>query len=116
MSVEERFQPISFSMPKFRLPLFVLAGLALTGLPGSIYSQPATRTVSSSLRKIQDVFIYKDERFYCAFPSIVRHRDGELLVAFRRAPERRALGERRTSHTDPNSYLVLVRSSDAGKT
>src|SRR5205085_9857493 len=41
---------------------------------------------------------------------------GELLVAFRRAPERRIFGEPATTHTDPNSYLMLVRSSDQGKT
>src|SRR5258705_10428417 len=47
---------------------------------------------------------------------MVRRPNGDLLVAFRRAPERRALGEPSTGHTDPNSYLVLVRSKDDGKT
>ncbi|HWH69463.1 MAG TPA: sialidase family protein [Candidatus Sulfotelmatobacter sp.] len=42
--------------------------------------------------------------------------DGELIVAFRRAPERRIFGETSTSHTDPNSYLMLLRSRDEGKT
>ncbi|HEY0456531.1 MAG TPA: exo-alpha-sialidase, partial [Verrucomicrobiae bacterium] len=41
------------------------------------------------IRKLKDVVIYEDPKFYCAFPSIVRRADGELLVAFRRAPERR---------------------------
>ena len=63
----------------------------------------------------EQVTVYDDARFYAAFPSIVRRPNGELLVAFRHAPERRAFGER-TSHTDANSYLVLVRSTDAGKT
>jgi sialidase-1 len=36
-------------------------------------------------------------------------------VAFRRAPERRAFGEPHTTHTDPNSYLVTVRSKDGGR-
>ena len=67
------------------------------------------------LRVVDHVTIYEDPQFYSAFPSIVRRADGELLVAFRRAPERRAFGER-VSHTDPNSYLVMVRSKDAGKT
>ena len=41
------------------------------------------------MRKTGDIVIYRDERFYAAFPSIVRRReDGELLVAFRRAPDR----------------------------
>ena len=71
---------------------------------------------SAGIRKLADMVIYKDDKFYSSFPSVVRRPDGELLVAFRRAPERRALGESGTSHTDPNSYLVLVRSRDNGKT
>lgn len=70
----------------------------------------------SSVRKLADQVIYQDEKFYCAFPSIVRRPDGELIVAFRRAPNRRLLGESNNSHTDANSYLVLVRSRDHGKT
>jgi hypothetical protein len=69
-----------------------------------------------SIRKISDVVVYKDERFYSAFPSIVRRRDGELIAAFRRAPERRKAGAPGVSHTDPNSQLVLVRSKDGGAT
>ncbi len=69
-----------------------------------------------SLRKVRDVVIYRDERYYAAFPSIVRRRDGELLVAFRRAPDRRIFGDGGVSHTDPNSNLVLVRSRDGGST
>lgn len=70
----------------------------------------------SSLRKIADVEIYRDQRFHCAFPSIVKLADGELLLAFRRAPNRLAYGEAHNSHTDPNSYLVSVRSADGGRT
>jgi sialidase-1 len=70
---------------------------------------------SNGVRKAGDIIVYKDDKFYSAFPSIVRRPHGELLVAFRRAPERRVLGETGTSHTDPNSYLVLVRSHDDGK-
>ena len=61
------------------------------------------------------IVIYENPRFYAAFPSIITRPDGELLVAFRRAPERRAFGEAGITHTDPNSYLVLVRSMDGGK-
>src|SRR4051812_2513108 len=68
------------------------------------------------VRKIQDIIIYEDAKFYVAFPSIVCRSNGDLLVAFRRAPERRALGGTGITHTDPNSYLVLVRSTDQGKT
>jgi hypothetical protein len=65
---------------------------------------------------VEDLVIYRDDQFYSAFPSIVRRKDGELITAFRRAPNRKLLGEKGNSHTDPNSYLVLVRSRDNGKT
>src|SRR5689334_20286362 len=68
------------------------------------------------MRKTADTVIYRNERFYVAFPSVVRRQDGELLVSFRRAPERRKFGAPEWDHFDPNSYLVMVRSADDGKT
>ncbi|HOC70486.1 MAG TPA: sialidase family protein [Candidatus Hydrogenedentes bacterium] len=70
---------------------------------------------AQDLVKEKDIIIYQDDHFYSAFPSVVLRPDGELVVAFRRAPERRYLGEPRSNHTDPNSYLVLVRSKDNGE-
>jgi sialidase-1 len=61
------------------------------------------------------IVLYEDAKFYASFPSIVQRPDGELIVAFRRAPERKQFSEG-TSHTDPNSYLVQVRSRDGGRT
>lgn len=66
--------------------------------------------------KSEDIMIYHDPGFYAAFPSIVQRPDGELICAFRRAPDRRVFGEKGNNHVDPNSYLVLVRSHDNGKT
>lgn len=71
---------------------------------------------SGGLTKLKDLTIYTSDKYYCAFPSVVRRADGELIVAFRRAPNRRLLGEKGYSHTDPNSYCVLVRSRDNGLT
>ncbi len=71
---------------------------------------------AQELVKEKDIVIYQDDRFHSAFPSVVLRPDGELLLAFRRAPERRYLGEPSTNHTDPNSYLVQVRSKDNGET
>ncbi|HBE41170.1 MAG TPA: exo-alpha-sialidase [Bacteroidales bacterium] len=65
------------------------------------------------VRKVRDIVIYEDPKFYCAFPSVVKRPNGELIVAFRRAPNRKLYGERGYTHTDPNSYLVLVRSKNA---
>jgi sialidase-1 len=71
---------------------------------------------TSGLKKVEDIVIYENEQFYSAFPSIVRRADGELIVAFRRAPNWRDFGMKGFTHTDANSYLVLVRSKDNGKT
>jgi hypothetical protein len=81
-----------------------------------VFGASAVPPAPPNIRKQQDIVIYQDEKFYSSFPSIVRRPDGELLVAFRRAPERRVFGEPSTSHTDPNSYLELVRSKDDGRT
>lgn len=70
----------------------------------------------SPLTKVKDVMIYSDDKFYSTFPSVVRRKDGELILAFRRAPNRRTLGDKGYTHTDSNSYLVLVRSRDNGTT
>jgi hypothetical protein len=80
-----------------------------------IPARAARSATATPVRKVEDIIIYQDDKFYSAFPSIVRWPNGELIVAFRRAPERRALGEKGSTHTDPNSYLVLVRSHDNGK-
>jgi len=63
-------------------------------------------------RKMNDVVIYQDARFYSSFPSVIKRPDGELFVAFRRAPDRRIFGESSNNHVDPNSYLMMVRSDD----
>jgi sialidase-1 len=62
--------------------------------------------------KVRDVVIYEDALFHSAFPSVIKRPDGELIVAFRRAPNRKALGEEKNYHVDPNSYLVSVTSKD----
>ena len=67
------------------------------------------------MRKVKDIIIYKESAFFSAFPSIVRLKNGTLLLAFRRAPERRPYGGKCT-HADPNAQLVLVKSFDDGAT
>ncbi|MEO6003182.1 MAG: GDSL-type esterase/lipase family protein [Opitutus sp.] len=66
----------------------------------------------SGVRKVKDIVIYQDAKFHSAFPSVIRRPDGEIVLAFRRAPNRRALGEEKNYHVDPNSYLVQTRSRD----
>lgn len=66
------------------------------------------------VKRIKDFVVYEDSQFYSSFPSVVKINDGALLTAFRRAPDRKIFGEDGTSHVDPNSYLVMVRSDDDG--
>ena len=46
------------------------------------------------VKKIKDVIIYKDTMFYSAFPSAVKLSNGEILVSFRRAPDRKVFKEK----------------------
>lgn len=95
-------------MRRLRFIPAVMLGLALAGASW-LYAAPG-------VRKVRDLVIYGDARFHCAFPSVVQRPDGELLVSFRRAPNRLAFGEKDNNHVDPNSYLVGVRSRDSGAT
>ncbi len=82
---------------------------------GSVFAQDNHKSLSdigTTVKKIKDIIIYKDTLFYSAFPSVIKRPNGEVLVAFRRAPERRLFGQQGISHTDPNSYMVMVRSRD----
>ena len=64
------------------------------------------------VRKIKDIVVYKDTTFFSSFPSVVKRPDGKIIVAFRRAPDRKIFSEKYTNHVDPNSYLVKVQSDD----
>ncbi len=66
----------------------------------------------AGIRKVKDIVIYKNPVYFSSFPSVVKRPNGEILVAFRRAPDRKIFGESGTNHVDPNSYLMMVRSKD----
>ena len=85
----------------------LLRCLLLLALTSALDAAP-----TGALTKIKDVILYEDARFHSAFPSVVRRPDGEVLVAFRRAPNRKALGEAKNYHVDPNSNLMVLRSRD----
>jgi len=68
-----------------------------------------------SIKKVRDIVIYEDSRFYASFPSVISTDDGEIIVAFRRAPDRKLFNESGTNHVDANSYLVTMKSSDGGE-
>lgn len=72
----------------------------------------AAHANSCGVSKVRDVVIYSDSSFYSSFPSVVKTRRGELLVAFRRAPDRHIFKAWATEHVDPNSNYVCVRSKN----
>jgi sialidase-1 len=81
----------------------------------SVFAEKVTNPADSTKRvaeKVKDILIYQDDRYYAAFPSIVRKPNGEFLLSFRRAPNRKDFGSKGNSHTDPNSYLVQMTSMD----
>ncbi len=99
-------------MPFLVLLLFVLIGSCPLCFAGNLTELPE----QSRARIVKEFVIYEDDQFYSTFPSVIKNEDGEILVAFRRAPDRKVFMESGTSHVDPNSYLVLVRSRDNGLT
>jgi hypothetical protein len=90
------------------LLIFISAPSATTG--------GQTSEARTTIAKVKDLVSYRDDTFYSSFPSIVRRADGELLVAFRRAPYPANFGNARYTHTDAASKLVTVRSTDSGET
>ncbi|WP_439581143.1 sialidase family protein [Dyadobacter bucti] len=98
----------------------VLVSLLFAGsVQTNLLARPTETAVHADsvpgVRKIEDVIIYNDDKFHSAFPSVIKKKNGEILLAFRRAPNRKVFGEKGTNHVDPNSYLVAVKSKD-GKT
>lgn len=99
-------------MLNLTLALLMLASVA-TGTSAAPTTQEGN---TPGMKKESDLIIYRDDMYYSAFPSLVARNDGEVLCAFRRAPNRRDIWQGSISHTDANSYLVHVRSKDGGKT
>ncbi|MDD3725593.1 MAG: sialidase family protein [Candidatus Ratteibacteria bacterium] len=61
---------------------------------------------------MENIIIYKDEKFYSAFPSIAKLNNGDLIISFRQAPQRKPY----STHIDSESKAVTVRSKDSGRT
>ena len=90
--------------------------ILLFSLLGVDLLSPIKSGPTPSVKIIKDFIIYEDPDFYSTFPSVIKKGSGEIMVAFRRAPERKLFGEERSNHVDPNSYLVSVKSQDNGLT
>ncbi len=61
---------------------------------------------------MKNVVIYEDKEVYSAFPDIEKLQNGDLVVLFREAPQRKPY----STHIDSESRNILVRSKDNGKT
>ncbi|GGG73190.1 hypothetical protein GCM10007415_00700 [Parapedobacter pyrenivorans] len=99
--------PFRIILPYIVFIVFFFKGIVVFGQLGN-----ANGSHAAGIRKVKDIVIYEDPKFYATFPSVVQMRNGTFLLAFRRAPERRNYGEPGYNHIDPNSYLVAVRSED----
>lgn len=64
------------------------------------------------IQKIKDIVIYRDEQFN-SFPNVVVNELGEVMVAFRQAPDWQHVFNKVT-HCDPASKAVYVTSLDGG--
>ncbi len=60
--------------------------------------------------------VYRNPDFYAAHPSCCTAPNGDILVAFRRQPNRKTCRGMWNMHIDPDSHVCLVRSADGGKT
>jgi sialidase-1 len=76
----------------------------------------------STLKKIKDIVIYKDEH-YNTFPNVIRRTDGSLMVGFRQATDRQkkyiaGINKNfgKVTHVDPTSKAVYITSEDDGAT
>jgi len=69
-------------------------------------------TGGMALQKIQDFVVYDEEGAYSTFPSLARTQDGNYLLAFRHAPDRRGTHDGLVTHTDPESVTYVVKSTD----
>jgi len=70
-------------------------------------------------KKIKDIVIYQDEKFYSAFPAAANLGNGRIIVSFRRAPNYHGLpgiSDKYCQHGDILSQYMSVVSEDNGET
>ena len=77
------------------------------------------------IRSIEHKLLYSDERFHAAFPSIARLKNGQLLLAFRRARDCAWLIDSeksrtldftsRVDHLDSRSHIAMINLDAKGQ-
>lgn len=71
------------------------------------------------LKKIKDIVIYQDKKYYSAFPAVQALPDGKIIASFRRAPNYHGLpgiADDYCKHGDILSQYMSVVSEDNGET
>lgn len=61
------------------------------------------------IKPVEHLIVYKDEQ-YNAFPNVVQNQEGQFVLAFRQAPDRKI--PYGIEHVDPSSKAVFVTSED----
>lgn len=86
---------------------FVLKNSLFAGLASLVAPHILTADEKASAGQILEHFsIYEKRDAYCAWPAIARAANGDIIVVFTRTEE----------HMSPNGEILLVRSTDNGKT
>jgi hypothetical protein len=66
------------------------------------------------MRVLDSWVAYADVAYYLVAPGLCRTAEGDLLLGFRRQPNRR-LQQRDNLHIDTDSHVALLRSNDEGR-
>jgi sialidase-1 len=88
-------------MRKRGINLF-LAVFVLSSLPGCSHTGPGPERHADVVRHLT---VYQSQSEYCAWPSLTRTSEGDIIVLFTRSEE----------HLGPNGAIMLSRSTDNGR-
>jgi len=69
---------------------------------------------SQVTEKLDEFVVYRSDDYYAGHSSVCKTARGELLVGFRRMPNRKKQ-QAKNLHIDADSHVALVRSADEGK-
>lgn len=84
----------------------------LVALPQKTSEAPPPPTMKSYPDILKHTMVFHDPYGYSAWPTILKCKDGEMLIAFCEAMRRKE----RITHADPSFYGLIIRSSDGGET
>ena len=86
---------------RLHLAVKLLVSIVALSLPWHAFSRPAPGRRADVIRHLS---IFERPAAYCAWPSVARTREGDLIVLFTKTEE----------HLGPNGAILLSRSTDGG--